>query len=70
VPILYKIYRIGYYQGKRRMPQRERKNYCNIAQTQARPLYDAFQVDSCGNWSESAHWDVPADAVSGLYIAN
>src|SRR5204862_7229159 len=23
----------------------------------------------CGNWSESAHWDVPATAVSGIYFA-
>ena len=23
----------------------------------------------CGNWSESAPWDIPSSAVSGLYIA-
>jgi hypothetical protein len=63
------IYRLGYYDGDgaRKItditpltapsPQRECINDSVTA------LYD------CGNWDVSASWDVPADAVSGVYIA-
>ena len=64
------IYRLGYYGGagarkvatiNRTLPQ---------AQTQPNPLRDsATGLVDAGNWSVSASWAVPADAVSGVYIA-
>ena len=64
------IYRMGYYggQGARRvatvqpsapLPQ----NQPNCASSASTGLTD------CGNWAVSAGWAVPADAVSGIYLA-
>jgi hypothetical protein len=64
------IYRIGYYggDGARRVATINR----NLAapQNQPVPIFDPTRrlVDA-GNWSVSASWDVPADAVSGVYFA-
>lgn len=65
------IYRIGYYQGHgaRRItavepsaPLPQHQPECiTVAATE---LYD------CGNWIVSASWDVPASAVSGVYLAH
>ena len=42
----------------------------SLPQTQPACLTDgATGLVDCGNWSESASWAVPADAVSGVYIA-
>src|SRR6185369_353449 len=30
---------------------------------------DTTQIYDCGNWSVSASWAVPSDAVSGVYVA-
>ena len=39
-------------------------------QDQPIPLFDpATKLVDAGNWSVSATWDVPADAVSGVYFA-
>jgi N,N-dimethylformamidase beta subunit-like protein/uncharacterized protein DUF4082/concanavalin A-like lectin/glucanase superfamily protein/fibronectin type III domain protein/BACON domain-containing protein/Big-like domain-containing protein len=65
------IYRLGYYQGNgarlwasnirptATLPQ----NQPNCITQAATGLYD------CGNWGVSASWAVPANAVSGIYIA-
>ncbi|MGX5735461.1 DUF4082 domain-containing protein [Bosea thiooxidans] len=62
------IYRLGYYGG---MGARlvETIQHTGV-QNQPAPLRDATTglVDA-GNWGVSASWDVPADAVSGVYIA-
>lgn len=64
------IYRIGYYggDGARRVATINR----NLAtpQVQPVPVFDPTRrlVDA-GNWSVSASWDVPTDAVSGVYFA-
>jgi hypothetical protein len=62
------IYRLGYYggMGARRVATIQHTG----VQNQPAPLRDATTglVDA-GNWSVSASWDVPADAVSGVYIA-
>ena len=65
-----KIYRLGYYQGNgaRLMDtdpvgpdaREESAGLCH------RPATDIFD---CGTWSVSASWNVPATAVSGVYIA-
>ncbi|WP_245319776.1 DUF4082 domain-containing protein [Bradyrhizobium sp. LMTR 3] len=62
------IYRLGYYGG---MGARLVTTIQHTGvQNQPAPLRDATTglVDA-GNWSVSASWDVPADAVSGVYIA-
>ena len=64
------IYRTGYYAGLGArlittirpavsLPQRQPD--CAVDYTVA--LYD------CGTWAVSASWDIPADAVSGVYVA-
>ncbi|WP_213287208.1 DUF4082 domain-containing protein [Bradyrhizobium sp. sGM-13] len=62
------IYRLGYYGG---MGARLVTTIQHTGvQNQPAPLRDATTglVDA-GNWSVSASWDIPADAVSGVYIA-
>ncbi len=62
------IYRLGYYGGlgARKIDTIQHTG----VQTQPTPLRDAAtgMVDA-GNWSVSASWNVPTDAVSGVYIA-
>ncbi|MGX7703709.1 DUF4082 domain-containing protein [Methylobacterium sp. Gmos1] len=62
------IYRLGYYGGlgARKIDTLQHTG----VQNQPDPLRDAATglVDA-GNWSVSASWTVPADAVSGVYIA-
>ncbi|WP_225703695.1 DUF4082 domain-containing protein [Bradyrhizobium cenepequi] len=62
------IYRLGYYGG---MGARLVTTIQHTGvQNQPAPLRDAATglVDA-GNWSVSASWNVPGDAVSGVYIA-
>ena len=62
------IYRLGYYGG---MGARLVTTIQHTGvQNQPNPLRDATTglVDA-GNWSVSASWNVPVDAVSGVYIA-
>ncbi|MCE4226828.1 DUF4082 domain-containing protein, partial [Methylobacterium sp. C25] len=62
------IYRLGYYGGlgARKVDTIQHTGL----QNQPTPLRDATtgEVDA-GNWSVSASWNIPADAVSGVYIA-
>ncbi len=65
-----KIYRLGYYGGSGARIKATIPVNFSQTQTQPDPQYDqSTGLTDCGNWAESAHWDVPADAVSGLYIA-
>jgi hypothetical protein len=66
------ILRLGYYGGNG-----ARKVASNIRPTatlpQTQPACQTFSstgLVDCGNWSVSASWTVPADAVSGVYIAH
>ena len=64
------IYRLGYYNGNGARKVGTGVVTATLPQTQPTDLYDATTgLTDCGNWSESAHWDVPATAVSGIYIA-
>ncbi|MGK4579969.1 DUF4082 domain-containing protein [Kitasatospora sp. HPMI-4] len=70
-PYTIDIYRLGWYQGNRarRMPTSPTATF--PARTQPNCLSDSSTgLVDCGNWSVTANWTVPADAVSGLYIAN
>lgn len=62
------IYRVGYYGGKGArkiisVPQTGSSTQpeCNVDQT--------TNIVDCGNWSQSASWQIPSDAVSGVYFA-
>ncbi len=64
------IYRLGYYGGNgARLVNSFTKNLAT-AQNQPAPLFDpTTKLVDAGNWAVSASWDIPADAVSGIYIA-
>src|SRR5262249_42438055 len=64
------IFRLGYYQGNGARLVGTGAVTAPLPQNQPDPLADsATGLVDCGNWAESAHWDVPANAVSGIYIA-
>lgn len=62
-----RIYRLGYYQGLGAKLKATLGPFTGI--TQASGMPDPTGLLDCGNWLESASWNVPADAVSGIYIA-
>ena len=64
------IYRLGYYNGDgARLVNSFEVDSAN-PQIQPAPLFDpSLNLVDAGNWSVSASWDVPADAVSGVYFA-
>jgi len=68
--ILYsiKIYRIGYYQGNGARLITSLGTFTGIAQAPCVVDTITGLVD-CGNWTAQASWDIPATAVSGIYIA-
>ncbi len=64
------IYRIGYYQGNGARLVGTGVVTGGYPQSQPNPITDsASGLIDYGNWAESAHWDVPAGAVSGIYFA-
>src|SRR5262249_44390703 len=64
------IYRLGYYSGAGARKVDTGTITAALPQTQPDPITDVSTgLVDCGNWSESAHWDVPSTAVSGIYIA-
>jgi hypothetical protein len=65
------IYRLGYYQGDGARLVATIPN-ASTAKTSQPACVDQMSTTGlvdCGNWSVSASWAVPADAVSGIYIA-
>ncbi len=64
------IYRIGYYNGDGARKQATIQPSAALPQTQPACLNDAVTgLIDCDNWTISAAWAVPANAVSGVYIA-
>lgn len=67
------IYRLGWYDGDgaRKVSTLNPVLFdAVLPQTQPADNYEvATGKTSCSNWSISAHWNVPANAVSGIYIA-
>ncbi len=65
------IYRMGYYQGLGARRITSVTPSAQLPQTQPNCITDV-QTDlyDCGNWGVSASWNVPATAVSGVYIAH
>jgi hypothetical protein len=64
------IYRMGYYGGNGARLVATIRPTVSLPQSQPSCLTDgATGLIDCGNWRESASWNVPADAVSGIYFA-
>jgi hypothetical protein len=64
------IYRLGYYGGLGARKVASVEPSATLPQLQPACLTQASTgLVDCGNWAESASWAVPADAVSGIYIA-
>ncbi len=63
-----KIYRLGYYNGNGARLWADLGTFTGV--TQPNPITDlSLGLVDCGNWSVSASWTVPTNAVSGVYIA-
>jgi hypothetical protein len=63
-----KIYRIGYYQGNGARVVANLGTFTGIEQPAPYTEVATGLID-CGNWAISCYWDIPATAVSGIYIA-
>ena len=63
------IYRMGYYGGMGARKVATISSAQTVRKVQPAPLDDATTgLIDCGNWSVTASWAVPADAVSGIYF--
>ncbi len=64
------IYRLGYYGGNGARLVHSIDRNLAVAQSQPLPLFDPeTRLVDAGNWAVSASWDMPDDAVSGIYYA-
>ena len=64
------IYRTGFYQGLGARYITSVTPSAHLPQTQPQCISDATtELYDCGTWGVSASWNVPSDAVSGVYIA-
>jgi hypothetical protein len=64
------IYRMGYYKGLGARKVATVLPSVALPQSQPACIQDAATgLIDCGNWAVSASWNVPADAVSGIYFA-
>jgi hypothetical protein len=65
------IYRLGWYGGNGARKVATIQPSVPLPQNQPNCLSDPNTgLIDCGNWAESASWAVPANAVSGVYIAH
>ncbi|TDD70140.1 DUF4082 domain-containing protein [Actinomadura rubrisoli] len=65
------IYRMGYYGGDGARKVAAVAPSASLPQTQPPCLTDdATGLIDCGNWGVSASWQVPSNAVSGVYFAH
>ena len=64
------IYRTGWYQGLGARKIASVIPSASLPQNQPTCLTDqATELTDCGNWTVSASWNVPSNAVSGVYLA-
>ena len=68
VPIRLDIYRLGYYAGSGARKMGTVTTVTPTSQQDCLSDPNTGLVD-CGNWTDSATWQVPLTAVSGVYIA-
>ena len=65
------IYRMGYYGGSGARKVATVNPSVSLPQIQPPcPTNGSTGLTDCGGWAESAHWDVPSNAVSGIYFAH
>jgi len=65
-----KIYRLGYYQGNGARLIASINPSAKLPQSQPAPITDSTTgLIDYGNWAVSAAWQVPTNAVSGVYFA-
>ena len=65
------IYRVGWYGGKGARLIATINPSATLPQTQPDPITDTVTgLVHCDNWAVSASWAVPANAASGVYVAN
>ncbi len=65
-----RIYRTGWYGGDGARLIDTVQPSATLPQVQPPCISEqATELVDCGNWGVSASWDVPADAVSGVYLA-
>lgn len=65
------VYRIGWYGGVGARKVASISRVLAAPQVQPDPVRNAaLGLTDCGNWAVSATWNVPADAVSGVHVAN
>ncbi len=62
------IYRLGYYGGNGARLIASQSDLTGVRQPPCLTQSSTGLLD-CGNWAESASWEVPATAVSGIYVA-
>ena len=64
------IFRTGWYQGLGARKVASVEPSTTLPQRQPQCVSDlSTELFDCGTWGVSASWDVPADAVSGVYVA-
>jgi N,N-dimethylformamidase beta subunit-like protein len=64
------IFRMGYYNGDGARFITNVSPSVSLPQIQPDPVVDLTTgLIDCGNWAETASWQVPTNAVSGIYIA-
>ena len=64
------VYRLGYYDGLGARKVATVQPSAPLPQVQPAPISDPTTgLVDCGNWAVSALWNVPANAVSGVYVA-
>ena len=64
------IYRTGWYQGLGARKIASTTPSTTLPQSQPQCITDIqTELYDCGTWAVSASWDVPEDAVSGVYVA-
>ncbi len=66
-----RIYRMGWYGGLGARKVADIAPSVALPQNQPNPFVQTSTgLVDCGNWAVSASWAVPANAVSGVYVAN
>lgn len=65
---LIDIYRVGYYEGLGARKVASITPFANSPQPNCLSDVTTHLLD-CGNWSVSASWQIPFEAVSGIYLA-
>lgn len=64
------VYRTGWYQGLGARKIDDVEPSAALPQNQPECAWaEAVELVDCGSWAVSATWDVPATAVSGVYVA-